>query len=144
MLSAFDIVLHTNYKACCRGVSQMIYHRFAIKTCLFRVYFLIFVQVGSDAAGYLNACVAKVFLSVLALQPSSRPSEAEPGSELAVFTAARSWQSVKRRTADPCTCLLFIMCCHWDWDCADFHELAQHPGQWSTKLKLLQHMRLTG
>lgn len=71
-----------------------------------------------------------------ALGPDPAPTEAEPNPEPAVFTAARSWQGVKRRPADLRTCFPFIVCCHWDWDYIGFHELAQHPGWPSTKLKL--------
>lgn len=59
----------------------------------------------------------------------------------AVFTAVRIWQRVERRLAHLCTCPPpFIECCHWEWDCIGFHELAQHPGQWSIKLMCLQRM----
>lgn len=53
-------------------------------------------------------------------QPWSWPTEASPNLEPAVFTAVRNWQGVKRRPADLCTCLPFIMCCHWDWDYIGF------------------------
>jgi len=67
-------------------------------------------------------------------------TEAEPDPGSVVFTAVRSWQSVKRRPADLCICLPFIVCFHWDWDWdyISFHEPAQHLGL--IKLKTYREM----